>query len=138
MRYRIWKRAAREFLPFHLHVAMKVADARSTCSIINTTSTVGFSGSAAMVDYASTKGAITSFTQAKQLIPKGIRVNAVAGWCSVHLIVMKTNNEAENEKQTNFECINLSSSHNVILIALASYLTQILSMTPKSNGPSTG
>ncbi|GFP55647.1 uncharacterized oxidoreductase YhdF [Trichoderma asperellum] len=37
-------------------------------------------GTAAMVDYASTKGAITSFTQslAKQLMPKGIRVNAVA------------------------------------------------------------
>ncbi|UKZ70717.1 uncharacterized protein TrAtP1_011688 [Trichoderma atroviride] len=49
-------------------------------SIINTTSTVGFRGTAAMVDYASTKGAITSFTQslAKQLMPKGIRVNAVA------------------------------------------------------------
>ncbi|PTB42462.1 hypothetical protein M441DRAFT_57207 [Trichoderma asperellum CBS 433.97] len=49
-------------------------------SIINTTSTVGFRGTASMVDYASTKGAITSFTQslAKQLMPKGIRVNAVA------------------------------------------------------------
>ena len=33
-----------------------------------------------MVDYASTKGAIVGFTRAlaKQLIPKGIRVNAVA------------------------------------------------------------
>lgn len=33
-----------------------------------------------MVDYASTKGAIASFSRslAKQLIPKGIRVNAVA------------------------------------------------------------
>lgn len=49
-------------------------------SIINSTSTVAFRGTAAMVDYASTKGAITSFTQslAKQLAPKGIRVNAVA------------------------------------------------------------
>jgi NAD(P)-dependent dehydrogenase (short-subunit alcohol dehydrogenase family) len=49
-------------------------------SIINTTSTVAFRGTAAMVDYAATKGAITSFTQslAKQLAPKGIRVNAVA------------------------------------------------------------
>ncbi|KAF7557941.1 hypothetical protein G7Z17_g300 [Cylindrodendrum hubeiense] len=49
-------------------------------SIINTTSTVAFRGTAAMVDYAATKGAITSFTRslAKQLIPKGIRVNAVA------------------------------------------------------------
>jgi len=49
-------------------------------SIINTTSTVAFRGTKAMVDYASTKGAINSFTisLAKQLIPKGIRVNAVA------------------------------------------------------------
>jgi NAD(P)-dependent dehydrogenase (short-subunit alcohol dehydrogenase family) len=33
-----------------------------------------------MVDYAATKGAIVGFTRslAKQLMPKGIRVNAVA------------------------------------------------------------
>ncbi|EGY16401.1 general stress protein [Verticillium dahliae VdLs.17] len=49
-------------------------------SIINPTSTVAFRGTAAMIDYASTKGAITSFTRAlaKQLVSKGIRVNAVA------------------------------------------------------------
>jgi NAD(P)-dependent dehydrogenase (short-subunit alcohol dehydrogenase family) len=49
-------------------------------AIINSTSTVAFRGTKAMVDYASTKGAITSFTQslAKQLVSKGIRVNAVA------------------------------------------------------------
>jgi len=49
-------------------------------SIINTTSTVAFRGTPAMVDYASTKGAIVSFTRslAKNLLPKGIRVNAVA------------------------------------------------------------
>ncbi|KAM3446677.1 hypothetical protein MY3296_009441 [Beauveria thailandica] len=49
-------------------------------SIINTTSTVAFRGTASMVDYSATKGAIVSFTRslAKQLLPKGIRVNAVA------------------------------------------------------------
>ncbi|KAL1845147.1 hypothetical protein VTK73DRAFT_1033 [Phialemonium thermophilum] len=49
-------------------------------SIINTTSTVAFRGTASLVDYAATKGAIVSFTRslAKQLAPKGIRVNAVA------------------------------------------------------------
>ncbi|KAK0702508.1 hypothetical protein B0T21DRAFT_111328 [Apiosordaria backusii] len=49
-------------------------------SIINTSSTVAFRGTGAMVDYAATKGAIVSFTRslAKQLIPKGIRVNCVA------------------------------------------------------------
>jgi len=49
-------------------------------SIINVTSTVAFRGTPSMVDYASTKGAIVSFTRslAKQLSKKGIRVNAVA------------------------------------------------------------
>lgn len=49
-------------------------------SIINTTSVVAFRGSAAMVDYSSTKGAIVSFTRslAQNLVSKGIRVNAVA------------------------------------------------------------
>ncbi|KAI0071064.1 general stress protein 39 [Panus rudis PR-1116 ss-1] len=49
-------------------------------SIINTTSVTTFKGSPAMVDYTATKGAIVGFTRAlaKQLIPKGIRVNAVA------------------------------------------------------------
>jgi NAD(P)-dependent dehydrogenase (short-subunit alcohol dehydrogenase family) len=57
---------------------------RSMCSdilsIINTTSTVAFRGSSSLVDYAASKGAITSFTQslAKNLMPKGIRVNAIA------------------------------------------------------------
>ncbi|KAH9932858.1 general stress protein 39 [Fomitopsis serialis] len=49
-------------------------------SIINTTSVTTFRGSPTMVDYVSTKGAIVGFTRslAKQLEPKGIRVNAVA------------------------------------------------------------
>ncbi|OAA36179.1 general stress protein [Beauveria brongniartii RCEF 3172] len=56
------------------------ADVGRHHSIINTTSTVAFRGTAAMVDYSATTGAITSFTRslAKQLLPKGIRVNAVA------------------------------------------------------------
>ncbi|KJA28385.1 hypothetical protein HYPSUDRAFT_33754 [Hypholoma sublateritium FD-334 SS-4] len=49
-------------------------------SIINTTSVTAYKGSAGLVDYSSTKGAIVSFTRslAAQLAPKGIRVNAVA------------------------------------------------------------
>lgn len=49
-------------------------------SIINTTSVTTFRGSANMVDYTSTKGAIVGFTRAlaKNLMPKGIRVNGVA------------------------------------------------------------
>jgi len=49
-------------------------------SIINTTSVTAFRGSGKLVDYSSTKGAITTFTRslAQQLVSKGIRVNAVA------------------------------------------------------------
>jgi NAD(P)-dependent dehydrogenase (short-subunit alcohol dehydrogenase family) len=49
-------------------------------SIINTTSVTAYRGSQELVDYSSTKGAITSFTRSlsKQLAEKGIRVNAVA------------------------------------------------------------
>lgn len=49
-------------------------------SIINTTSIQSYQPSAGLLDYASTKGAITSFTKslAKMLVDKGIRVNGVA------------------------------------------------------------
>lgn len=50
------------------------------CRIINTSSVVTFRGSGTMIDYAATKGAIIGFTRSlgTYLIPKGIRVNAVA------------------------------------------------------------
>ena len=49
-------------------------------SIINTTSIQSYQPSPGLLDYASTKGAITSFTKslAKMVVEKGIRVNAVA------------------------------------------------------------
>ncbi|MCW8109565.1 SDR family oxidoreductase [Alteromonas ponticola] len=49
-------------------------------TIINSTSIQSYQPSAGLLDYASTKGAITAFTQglAKMLIEKGIRVNGVA------------------------------------------------------------
>lgn len=48
--------------------------------IINTSSVTAFAGSAELIDYSSTKGAINSFTYAlaSNLAPQGIRVNAVA------------------------------------------------------------
>jgi NAD(P)-dependent dehydrogenase (short-subunit alcohol dehydrogenase family) len=48
--------------------------------IINTGSVTGIDGSGGLLDYASTKGAIHAFTKslAENLLPKGIRVNAVA------------------------------------------------------------
>lgn len=49
-------------------------------TIINTTSIQAYSPSEILVDYAATKATINAFTKglAKQLAPKGIRVNAVA------------------------------------------------------------
>jgi NAD(P)-dependent dehydrogenase (short-subunit alcohol dehydrogenase family) len=49
-------------------------------SIINTGSVTGLEGSAKLLDYSTTKGAIHAFTKAlaQNLIDKGIRVNAVA------------------------------------------------------------
>lgn len=48
--------------------------------IVNTSSITAYNGSAGLLDYAATKGAITSFTRsiALKLADKGIRVNAVA------------------------------------------------------------
>lgn len=49
-------------------------------SIINTGSVTGLEGASHLLDYSTTKGAIHAFTKAlaAQLLPKGIRVNAVA------------------------------------------------------------
>ena len=49
-------------------------------AIINTTSVTAYKGSAHLLDYSSTKGAITAFTRSlsQALADKAIRVNAVA------------------------------------------------------------
>ena len=49
-------------------------------AIINTTSVTAYQGNPTLIDYASTKAAIVGFTRslAKALLPRGIRVNAVA------------------------------------------------------------
>ena len=49
-------------------------------AIINTGSVTGLEGSAHLLDYSTTKGAIHAFTKslARNLLPRGIRVNAVA------------------------------------------------------------
>ena len=49
-------------------------------SIINTTSVTAYKGSAHLIDYAATKGAIVAFTRSlsEALVSKQIRVNAVA------------------------------------------------------------
>ncbi|MGC3964337.1 MAG: SDR family oxidoreductase [Rhodocyclaceae bacterium] len=49
-------------------------------SIINTASVTAYRGNPKLLDYAASKGAIVAFTRSlsHQLVPKGIRVNAVA------------------------------------------------------------
>ena len=63
---------------YFTHEALPLLDKNG--SIINTASVVAYRGSEHLVDYASTKGAIVSFTRslAKNLATKGIRVNGVA------------------------------------------------------------
>lgn len=49
-------------------------------NVINTTSVTAYRGNDTLLDYSSTKGAIVSFTRSlsKNIVKKGIRVNAVA------------------------------------------------------------
>ena len=53
---------------------------RSGAAIVNCTSVTMYQGSAGLLDYSSTKGAITAFTRSlsENLVGEGIRVNAVA------------------------------------------------------------
>jgi len=53
---------------------------KAGAAIVNCTSVTMYQGSAELLDYSSTKGAITAFTRSlsENLVGKGIRVNAVA------------------------------------------------------------
>ena len=66
--------------PFHYFTREALKHMKSGDTIINTTSITAFRGSGHLVDYASTKGAILSYSRslAKNLAEKGIRVNTVA------------------------------------------------------------
>lgn len=63
-----------------LQLAAKVMMQRKSGSIINFSSIVGITGNPGQLVYSATKGAIISLTKtaAKELAPKGIRVNAIS------------------------------------------------------------
>lgn len=67
------------FSMFYL-VQSAIDHMREGSSIINTTSVAAYRGNPKLIDYSSTKGAITTFTRslAESLVEEGIRVNAVA------------------------------------------------------------
>lgn len=83
-------------------------------SIINTSSVTAFKGSAAMVDYSSTKGAIVTFTRslAMQLAPKGIRVNAICPG-PVHTPLQPASRPAEQMEDFNVGSLPLWGRANM-------------------------
>ena len=64
----------------HLQAAARLMERRKTGAIVNVTSIMGICGAAGATLYAASKAAIVGMTlsAAKELGPKGIRVNAVA------------------------------------------------------------
>ncbi|MGA0559974.1 SDR family oxidoreductase [Larkinella sp. VNQ87] len=100
--------------------------------IINTTSVVSYRGSKALIDYASTKGAVTAFTRSlsQHLVERNIRVNAVAPgpiWTPL-IVSTKTEEEvAEFGKETPLERVGQPAEVAPAYVFLASedasYLT---------------
>ncbi|CAG2147453.1 General stress protein 39 [Cupriavidus yeoncheonensis] len=67
------------FAMFHL-TRVLLPHMKKGAAILNTTSVTAYRGSAHLLDYSATKGAIVSFTRslALQVVKRGIRVNGVA------------------------------------------------------------
>jgi NAD(P)-dependent dehydrogenase (short-subunit alcohol dehydrogenase family) len=76
-----WDRTFRTNIDAYYHLAKAaLPHLEPGSAIIATSSETGIQGEKMLLEYSATKGAINAFTKAlaQQLIPKGIRVNAVA------------------------------------------------------------
>ncbi|HEY0511049.1 MAG TPA: SDR family oxidoreductase [Thermoanaerobaculia bacterium] len=76
-----WNRTFRTNIDAYFHLSQAaLKHMQPGSAIIATSSETGLQGAEELPDYSATKGAINAFTKAlaQQLIPKGIRVNAVA------------------------------------------------------------
>ena len=100
--------------------------------IINTSSVTAYRGSAVLIDYASTKGAIVSFTRslAASLIKKGIRVNGVAPgpvWTPLIASGYKKNKVAQHGSDSpmgrSAEPVEIAPSYLFLASEDASYMT---------------
>lgn len=101
-------------------------------AIVNTTSVTAYRGSGGLIDYASTKGAIVSFTRSlsANLVDKGIRVNAVApGPIWTPLIVSSFDAEkvskfgSESPMKRAGEPVEVATSYLFLASEDASYIT---------------
>ena len=74
-------------------------------AIVNTSSITGLQGSARLIDYSTTKGAINAFTKAlaQNVVEKGIRVNAVAPgpvWTPLNIVDKEPAQAAKHGEDT--------------------------------------
>lgn len=101
-------------------------------SIVNSTSVTAYRGSASLMDYAATKGAIVSFTRslASNLVEKGIRVNAVAPgpiWTPLIAASFKASKVAKHGSDAPMkragEPVEVAPSYLFLASADASYIT---------------
>jgi len=89
-------------------VKAAVAHMKAGAAIINTGSITGMEGSAKLLDYSSTKGAIHAFTKslAQNLVEKKIRVNCVAPgpvWTPLNIADKEAEKAAEHGKDVPME-----------------------------------